>query len=58
MIKNPIYSKAIKKSLYELTGRNYRLAIFKAKNEDKTEKRDPLEDLISKAQGNIKLEIN
>ena len=58
MIKNPIYSKAIKKSLFDLTGKTYRLAIFKNKSEEKTEKRDPLEDLISKAQGNINIEIN
>ncbi|MBE6720778.1 MAG: DNA polymerase III subunit gamma/tau [Ruminococcaceae bacterium] len=56
-IKNPIHSRAIKKALYEVTGIQYKLGLFKSKNSQKAEQRDPLEDLISKAQGNLNIEI-
>ena len=53
-IKIPTHMKAIKKSLFEVTGVNYKLGIFKRKNENK-EKRDLLEDLVSRAQGSVKI---
>lgn len=56
-IKIPTHSKAIKQALYEVTGVQYKLGLFKRKAES-TENRDPLEDLISKAQGNVKIDIN
>ena len=55
-IKIPTHSKAVKKALYEVTGKAYKLGLFKRKD-DSQPKRDPLEDLISKAQGNINIEI-
>ena len=56
-IKNPIHSKAIKKALYEVTGKQYKLGLMKNKNIKKSEQRDPLEDLIQKAQGSLNIEI-
>jgi len=53
-IKIPTHSKAIKQALFELTGINYKLGLFKKKN-DAQEKRDPLEDLIHQAQNNVKI---
>ena len=55
-IRIPTHAKAVKKALYEVTGQQYKLGLFKRKDNE-TEKRDPLEDLISKAQGNINLEV-
>lgn len=55
-IRIPTHAKAVKKALYEVTGHQYKLGLFKRKDNE-TEKRDPLEDLISKAQGNINLEV-
>lgn len=55
-IKIPTHSKAIKQALYDVTGRQFKLGLFKQKTEN-TEKRDPLEDLISKAQGNVDINI-
>ncbi|MBR7060376.1 MAG: DNA polymerase III subunit gamma/tau [Eubacterium sp.] len=55
-IKIPTHAKAVKKALYEVTGKQYKLGLFKRKEENQ-QKRDPLEDLISQAQGNIKLEV-
>ena len=57
LIKNPIHAKAIKKALFELTGKQYKLGLFKNKNAPKSEQRDPLEDLISMAQGSLNIEI-
>lgn len=51
-IKIPTHSKAIKQAVFDLTGRNLKLAVAKKKtNTDK--KRDLLEDLINQAQNNI-----
>lgn len=55
-IKIPTHSKAIKQAVFELTGRNLRLAIAKKKAEAK-QKRDLLEDLISQAQNNINIKF-
>lgn len=53
-IKIPTHSKAIRQAVYELTGRNLRLAVAK-KKESLGQKRDLLEDLINKAQNNVKI---
>lgn len=55
-IKIPTHSKAIKNALYDVTGQNYKLGILKKKS-DSGEKRDPLEDLIAKAQGNVNINV-
>lgn len=55
-IKIPTHSKAIKQALYDVTGKQFKLGLFKQKTEN-AEKRDPLEDLISKAQGNVDINI-
>lgn len=54
-IKMPTHSKAIKQALFDVTGKQFKLGIFKKK--ENTVKRDPLEDLISMAQGNININI-
>ena len=56
MIKIPTHSKAIKQALLELTGRQYKLGLFRRKEED-AQKKDPLADLIAKAQGNVDIRI-
>ena len=56
MIKIPTHSKAIKQALLEITGRQYKLGLFRKKEEDAPQK-DPLADLIAKAQGNVDLRI-
>ena len=56
-IKIPTHAKAVKKALFEVTGKTFRLGLFKRKDTEQV-KRDPLEDLISKAQGNIELDVN
>ncbi|MBR2134301.1 MAG: DNA polymerase III subunit gamma/tau [Eubacterium sp.] len=56
-IKIPTHSKAIKAALYEVTGKKYRLGIFKRKKEI-AEKRDLLEDLVNQAQSDgIRVDI-
>ncbi len=55
-IKIPTHSKAIKKALHDVTGQVYKLGILKKKS-DSGEKRDPLEDLIAKAQGNVNINV-
>lgn len=55
-IKVPIHSKAIKQALFDVTGRQFKLGLLKKKAES-GEKRDPLEDLISKAQGNVDINV-
>ena len=55
-IKIPTHAKAVKKALFEVTGKQFKLGIFKRKD-DSQPKRDPLEDLISQAQGNIKMDV-
>ena len=56
-IKNSIHSRAIKKAVYEVTGKKYKLGLFNNPNAEKTQQRDPLEDLISRASGNINIEV-
>lgn len=56
-IKIPTHSKAIKQALFDVTGVNYKLGLIKNNAENKP-KRDPLEDLISKARGNVDVEID
>ncbi|MGN0524244.1 MAG: DNA polymerase III subunit gamma/tau [Eubacterium sp.] len=56
-IKVSTHSRAIKKALYEVTGKKYRLGIFKGAETQGNVKRDPLEDLISQAQGNINIDL-
>lgn len=53
-IKIPTHSKAIKQALFEVTGINYKLGLFKRKQAQQ-EKRDLLEDLINQAQNNVKI---
>lgn len=53
-LKIPTSAKAIKQALYEITGKNYKLGIFKNKSEA-PQQRDLLEDLISRAQNDIKI---
>lgn len=55
-IKIPTHSKAIKRSLYEVTGKQYRLGIFKRENAE-AKKRDPLEDFINQAQGSLNIDL-
>jgi len=55
-IKIPTHAKAVKKALFEVTGKQFKLGLFKRKDNTQI-KRDPLEDLISQAQGNIKIDI-
>lgn len=55
-IKIPTHSKAIKTALYDVTGQVYKLGILKKKS-DSGEKKDPLEDLIAKAQGNVNINV-
>lgn len=54
-IKMTTHSKAIKQALFDVTGKHYKLGIFKKKED--TVKKDPLEDLIAMAQGNININI-
>ncbi|MFR5876912.1 MAG: DNA polymerase III subunit gamma/tau [Eubacterium sp.] len=56
-IKVQTHSRAIKKALYEITGKKYRLGIFKNTSGKTTAKRDPLEDLISQVQGSINIDL-
>ncbi|MDE5670339.1 MAG: DNA polymerase III subunit gamma/tau [Eubacterium sp.] len=55
-IAMPTHKKAIKQAIFDVTGKRYKLGIFK-NSEEKNEKKDPLEDLISKVQGNINVNI-
>lgn len=56
-IKIPTHSKAIKQALFDVTGVNFKLGLFKKKAEPE-KKTDPLEELISKAQGNVKIDVD
>lgn len=51
-IKISTHAKAIRAALHELTGHNYKLGLFKKKSTEQTPRRDPLEDLLSKAREN------
>lgn len=56
-IKIPTHAKAIKQALYDVTGTSFKLGLFK--QAPKAEKStDPLEDLISKAQGNVNIDVD
>lgn len=55
-IAMPTHKKAIKQAVFDVTGKRYKLGI-KKNSEESNEKKDPLEDLISKAQGNINVNI-
>ncbi len=54
-IRIPTHSKAIKQALFNVTGKQFKLGLFKKKEEK--QKRDPLEELISKARGKVDIEI-
>ena len=56
-IKMPMHSKSIKKALYDVTGIQYKLGLFKRTGDTPTQKRDPLEDLISQVSGSFNIEI-
>ena len=49
-------SKTIRKALFDITGKKFRLGMFKRQQNDKPQ-RDPLEDLIMKAQTKINVDI-
>lgn len=53
-IKIPTHLKAVKQALFELTGKNYKVAVSKQKKAN-TQNRDLLEDLINQAQNNVKI---
>lgn len=55
-IKTSTHTKAMKKALYELTGNQYKLGLFKRKNTEQ-QKRDPLEDLINMTRGSTNVDI-
>lgn len=56
-IRIPTHSKAIKRSLLEVTGKQYRLGIFKRESATVEKKRDPLEDFISQAQNGLNIDL-
>lgn len=53
-IQIPTHLKAIKQAVYEITGQAYKIAVSKPKTKS-SQNRDLLEDLINKAQNNIKI---
>ena len=55
-IKTSTHTKAMKKALYELTGNQYKLGLFKRKSTEQ-QKRDPLEDLINMTRGGTNVDI-
>lgn len=54
-IKMSTHANAIRDALFAVTGKRFKLGIFKQKEEKM--KKDPLEDLIAMAQGNININI-
>lgn len=56
-IKMPMHSKSIKKALYDVTGIQYKLGLFKRAGDAPTQRRDPLEDLINQVSGSFNIEI-
>lgn len=57
-IKASTHSKSIKKALYDVTGRQFKLGLFKRSGDNgAVKKRDPLEDLISQASSSVNIEI-
>ncbi len=55
-IKIPTHSKAIKRAVAEVTGKQYRLGLFKRET-PQTQKRDPFEDFINQAQGSLNMDL-
>ncbi len=53
-IRIPTHFKAIKQAVLEMTGRAYKIAVCKPKTQS-GQKSDLLEDLINKAQNNVKI---
>ncbi len=53
-IQIPTHLKAIKQAVYEITGQAYKIAVSKPKTRP-SQNRDLLEDLINRAQNNIKI---
>lgn len=55
-IKIPTHLKAIKKAVFELTGKAYKIGVCRPKSQS-SQKRDLLEDLINQAQNNIEIKF-
>ena len=55
-IKIPTHLKAIKKAVFDLTGKAYKIGVCRPKSQS-TQKRDLLEDLIHQAQNNIEIKF-
>lgn len=55
-IKKSNHSKAIKKAIFNVTGKVYKLGLFKNNNTNEV-KKDLLEDLIEKSKGNIEIKF-
>jgi DNA polymerase-3 subunit gamma/tau len=53
-VKIPTHAKAVKQALFDVTGKNFKLGLVKHADAD-APKRDALEDLINRAQNNIKI---
>lgn len=56
-IKKNNYAKTIKLALYNITGEKYRLGVSKPENSDAPPARDPLDDLIMKAQTKVDVDL-
>ena len=56
-IKKNNYAKTIKLALYNITGEKYRLGVSKPENSDAPPTRDPLDDLIMKAQTKVDVDL-
>lgn len=56
-IKLSTHAKAIKGALLDVTGKQFKLGILKHKDPSNAVKRDPLEDLVSRAQGTINIDL-
>ncbi|WP_177917231.1 DNA polymerase III subunit gamma/tau [uncultured Eubacterium sp.] len=56
-IKASTHSKSIKKALFDVTGKQFKLGLFKRAGDATVKKRDPLEDLINQASGSVNIEI-
>ncbi len=56
-IKASTHSKSIKKALFDVTGKQFKLGLFKRAGDATVKKRDPLEDLINQVSGSVNIEI-
>lgn len=56
-IKIPMHSKSIKKALFDVTGVQYKLGLFKRTGDAPAQRRDPLENLINQVSGSFNIEI-